>query len=258
MAYQQWFCKTILELWGIVAGGLWAPENTVEDFSSPDQSPVRPALSLSLRVWLGKPKELWPSSFPTGCNLLPFEVITMTCNLCALLAPECFFLLIFKPSLYWTTSEIYNSILSFRTSFSELPWVVFHVFSFRRMVESVCTFFDKSHQKFDCDFTGHVDWFVESNHLQRPSFSNQRHEHFLHLFGFSFVSFRKILSCFHLDLRYVLFTLRYFVVLWLLWMRSFFMTFCDRYCGIQASCCFHVLTLYVSSWLWIVSLPQIS
>lgn len=43
----------------------------------------------------------------------------------------------------------------FETSFSKLPWAFF--FSSRRISESVCKFFEKSHWEFDCDFTEFID-----------------------------------------------------------------------------------------------------
>lgn len=47
--------------------------------------------------------------------------------------------------------------LSSRTSLSELPWVFFHIFSYRRILESVYKFFEISHWQFHGDFTECID-----------------------------------------------------------------------------------------------------
>lgn len=82
-----------------------------------------------------------------------------------------------------------------------------------------------------------------------PSLSDQIHEHFLHLFGFSFMPFRKIFIIFlHVYLADFQFIFRYFAVLCLLWIGSFFITFCSSYCRIEASYYFHMLILCLASW----------
>lgn len=83
------------------------------------------------------------------------------------------------------------------TSFSKWPWIFLHVFSSRRILESVCKFFEKSHWEFDYDFTEFMDSFVgEWASLRCQIFPTGYMNIFSIYLGFLLCPLVKFLSCF--------------------------------------------------------------